>query len=253
MPGAPVGRGVPVHPGLLHRRVRALLRRTAERRQDALPGASGRVPRRHRRRDGGCRRSGHGPSGRTAPAALLRRHLGAADRLRARRRGHRRAPGGSKALGRSDVRCRSAAGPARQHQLGPGGDGPHRSRPAAVGPPPAARCGPAARSRDSHQAVSGAVPRPAAGAVPAGRADAGLRGHRGRGGADAGPGQSAGLSQQPVLRGEREWRPDGRGRQSDRPARRGGPVRLGPDRRARRGAGGQRDVPLLRSQPGPAG
>jgi hypothetical protein len=80
-----------------------------------------------------------------------------------------------------------------------------RRRPVAAGGP--------ARAGDGHQALPGAVPRPAARAVPAGPRAAGLRPHRRGAGAHPGAGQPAGLPGQPGLR-------DVGGTQTRSPARR---------------------------------
>ena len=295
MPGAPLEPRVPVHPRLLQRRAGAVLQRAARPGRPALPRPPGRVPRRHRRRDGGGRLGlgrpgprdarrprrrgpphardrpgGRRPAGRRerpgrarrcadrrAGPQLLRPDLVAADRVRAGRRADDRPAGRPPPLlGRGAGRGRPGAAAARHHQLGPDRGRPRRARAAGVGPqPPGARRGPA-RAGHRHQALSRAVPRPAAGAVlargPAARGPAVRR----RPGRHRGGRHGAVLPGQPVLR--RGRRPAGRGRgQPAQPARHRGPGRaLAAHHRGvrRRGRGrGQRGLPVRRAQPGAAG
>ena len=102
LPRPRVVRGVPVHPGLLHRRARALVRRAPRPGGDAVPRPPRRVPGRDRRRDGGHRDPGRRPGG-AAPGRPAHRGRGRAGgragrrpgRLRARAGRPRRAVGGA--------------------------------------------------------------------------------------------------------------------------------------------------------------
>ena len=175
LPGAPVAGRVPVHPDVLLRRVRPLLRRGPGQRRGPVRRPRGGVPAGHRRGHAGGE-GGRRPrrTGRPRPP-VLRRHGSDPGRLRRGHHAHDGPAGRSTAtVGRGHGGARPRARPASRHQLGPHRGGAHRVGDVGVGPRPARPGGSLGRARHRDQALSGAVPGRPAAVVPARRSAARL-------------------------------------------------------------------------------
>ena len=198
--------GPAVHPLLLLGRHPALLHRAAQRGRGAVRRPPGGVPGAHRRLHGRGGRAGPGVRARRAGPAgvgpargpgLLLGDRAAAGGLHAGGDLEHRPAGRPAEVGRRDGRAVPAGGGARLHQLGPLRDRAGRRRAGRLAGP-AARAGRrAARPRRRGEALPGAVLRPAAGAVLAVPAAAGLLAGGVRRGARLVRGQPAGRGSVP--------------------------------------------------------